>query len=643
MSVLPIKHITLYKHGVGFFERRAKVSGVEVPLTFRVEDMNDVLKSFTAIDWGGGQVLGVDYATPQGREELLAGCTIRLEDDRSLRDLIAGLRGRRVALHLTQDERMDGDLLGLDEPSERQPLTGALVSLLLHETNQVRSVSLERVEAVDILDERGVTDLRFFLEASLGQEQQRPVTVRLSPGEHDLSVSYVAPAPTWRVSYRLLMDGGKALLLGWGIFDNRLEEDLEGISLNLVAGKPISFIYDLYTPFTPDRPVMGEGQAETGAAYGDDTYGLGAPLPAAPTAQVMMARAVPAPKAAAERRRADLETFSRALPAQARGGAVGESSGELFQYAIQTPVSVRRGQSAMVPIVSARLEYARDLLYNSERLPDHPVAAARLKNATGLTLERGPVTVLDGGEYVGEAVLPFTPMGEEIVAPFAVELGVRVFETAGAQNQTHALHLQGAVLHIEEWGVRWREYRVNNATQEAVKVLIEHRRTTDYELVDTPKPAETTPEFLRFAVSAPARGETTLKVSERTLLRRVEDLHRVSYEGLRRYLQQGLIAKAVYERVLEVMRIWEKISDHERELKQFENERERIYDSQEQIRANMAALSETGKEGKMRAYYVDQLEASEAKLTEMTAREGALREEITQLNAAAQGLIDALV
>ena len=57
MMNLPITHMTLYKHGVGFFERRAELSGEEVELSFRVEEMNDVLKSLTTIDWGGGQVL----------------------------------------------------------------------------------------------------------------------------------------------------------------------------------------------------------------------------------------------------------------------------------------------------------------------------------------------------------------------------------------------------------------------------------------------------------------------------------------------------------------------------------------------------------------------------------------------------------
>ena len=102
-----------------------------------------------------------------------------------------------------------------------------------------------------------------------------------------------------------------------------------------------------------------------------------------------------------------------------------------------------RGQSAMVPIVSADLDYRKDLLYNGAKLPAHPVATLRLKNGSGLTLERGPVTVLEKGEYVGEAVLPFTVVGSEMAVAYAVELGVKVREEGGAGREIRGLRIRG--------------------------------------------------------------------------------------------------------------------------------------------------------------------------------------------------------
>jgi hypothetical protein len=61
--------MTLYKHGVGYFRRRGPVEGEAIKLTFRREEMDDLLKSLTVIDLGEGQVRGVDYDTPQSLAE----------------------------------------------------------------------------------------------------------------------------------------------------------------------------------------------------------------------------------------------------------------------------------------------------------------------------------------------------------------------------------------------------------------------------------------------------------------------------------------------------------------------------------------------------------------------------------------------
>jgi hypothetical protein len=90
MTHLPITHMTLYKHGVGYFCRRGPVEAEAIKLTFRREEMDDLLKSLTVLDYSGGQVRGVDYDTPQSREERLAGCSVSLSDTRSLRDFGPG-------------------------------------------------------------------------------------------------------------------------------------------------------------------------------------------------------------------------------------------------------------------------------------------------------------------------------------------------------------------------------------------------------------------------------------------------------------------------------------------------------------------------------------------------------------------------
>lgn len=646
MTSLPIRRMTLYKHGVGYFERRAKINSEAVTLSFRVAEMNDILKSLTAISWGEGQVLGVDYATPQSEEERLAGCSIRLGDGRSLRDLLASLRGRLVMLHLDQAEMVRGTLLGLDEVDKEQPLASSLVSLLVADTAQVQAVPLGRVQAVTVQDEQAAADLRFFLQTAVGQEDYRQVTVRLTPGEHDLMVSYVAPAPTWRVSYRLVTEpeaegGPTALLLGWGIFDNRMEEDLAGVALSLVAGMPISFVYDLYTPFTPERPVVTE---EARVAAGP--VGFGAALSPA-MADADMARGVSmammAPSPAGEAAMPRRAKMSRAeLRDSAPAGATGEALGELFQYNITTPVTVGRGQSAMVPILSADLAYRKDLLYNGQQLPVNPVASLRFNNSTGLTLERGPVTVVEGGEYVGEAILPFTVETSEFIVPYAVELGVKVSEDGANRREIRGLSISGAYLLIEEWDVRTLTYQLTNSTAEEKTVLVEHPRQSGYDLFETQPVVEQTDAHYRFAVVVPGRGETKLRVQVRQLVTRREELQRQSYANLQHYLRRGLLDKAVYEKIAALLRLREEIARLEKRLQEIEQERGRIYKGQQQVQGNMQALGMSGKEGALRSQYVDQLADGEGQLKRLGQEEAQRRAEIKQFEQQIQALMASL-
>jgi hypothetical protein len=162
----------------------------------------------------------------------------------------------------------------------------------------------------------------------------------------------------------------QALRQGWGIFDNRLEKDLKDISLSLVAGIPISFD----KTFTPKQPLVEEAACV-----------VAAPVEFAGGKWLEQGRcrtyladlgAIPAGMAILEEPALSQTVVERTVPVTTQG----ESLGELFQYVIGMPVSVGRGQSAMVPIVSADLNYHKDLLYDGSKMPNHPVATLRLNN-----------------------------------------------------------------------------------------------------------------------------------------------------------------------------------------------------------------------------------------------------------------------
>src|SRR5262245_21630304 len=59
---LPIKQVVLFSSGVGYFQREGEVENdARVDLTFPAGDVNDLLKSMTVQDLGGGLVNAVAY------------------------------------------------------------------------------------------------------------------------------------------------------------------------------------------------------------------------------------------------------------------------------------------------------------------------------------------------------------------------------------------------------------------------------------------------------------------------------------------------------------------------------------------------------------------------------------------------------
>jgi len=637
--------MVLYKHGVGFFVREGAVTGESVTLTFRQDEINDVLKSVAVFDKSGGQVLGIHYQTPMDKDARLASSSIRLSDQASFGDLLSALRGRQVRLAVAtnadQPTYHTGRMLGTDDLSAEQNYYEGKrakhkrVSMVIDGAGVV-SFDWDTVREVQILDGQSVHDLAYFLDTSMSEDTRRTVNVRLSEGDHEVVVYYVAPSPTWRVSYRLVAEidtegngeTGKALLQGWGLFDNRLEEDLEDVQVTLVAGQPISFIYDLYESRIPARPMVKDesrvapGPVEFDAAYEElaemafDEGEVDAPrflrkgLGGAPKAMA----AAPAP-ARYERAISGIsrEAFGSATPP----AAAAKDAGEFFQYEVTAPVSVKRGESALVPIIGSEIKYERELLYNRAKLPDHPVVALRFDNSTGLTLERGPVTVVEDWDYKGEAIIPFTKDGSSVYVPFAVELGVRVTERNDHSTDTTGLHIKDAMFVYEMYETARTTYVVENTTAKPVSVLIEAPIDSRWSLHQTAAPVVETATERRWKISLPARSKTEFVRQERMRTYGHEQVRLVKYHQLAEFAKKGWLDEAIRGSLAALLAEVAAVEKAQRLLKALDIEANKLAKQQEQQRANLGALQPTGKEAALRDRMLGQLEASQNRIEEI--------------------------
>ncbi len=635
MAALPITRLVLFKHGVAYIEHRGSYHGERLELNFPREAIDDVLKSLIVLD-NGGVVLGMDFETPEDRGVRLGGAGIRLAEQSRLLDLLRDLRGRAVRVTLNGSNKkpessVEGLLLGVDHEPE-MGLRRATLAIYQPETRQVRILPVADVAHLDLLDDQADSDLLYALRAACGEEQRQRATLRLSPGEHDLIVAYITPAPAWRVSYRLLYEEerqdqpasalppAEVLLQGWGLFDNQLDEDLHQVELTLIAGMPISFRYRLAMPHTPERPLVeDEERTVAGPLFFDS-----AP-PGAPEMVVALDELEPSEPA----RTAHLAT--RRLEKSVPEGASGNERGALFAYHITHPVSVARGQSAMVPIVSRRLPARRELLYSGAKHPRHPVAALRFNNATGLTLERGPVTVLENGDYAGDSVLPFTRAGDELILPYAVELGIQVTEARRGERRLTRVILEGEYVRIEEHELGITDFELVNTLDRAVVVTLEHQRNPAFELVGPRPPEEERAGFARWRLPCEPHARTRFTITERRLLSRSESVRGLTGEQLRKFLANRLLDAATVKTLGDVLRLYQQINAAQEKLGQLDLQREEIYKRQQQIRSNLEPLGREGDEGALRQRYVATLNELENRLAALAGDETRLRAEIVRL------------
>ena len=270
---LPVTRVVLYKHGVGYFERQGHVSGdAALTLGFKQRDVSDVLKSLTVLDLDGGTISAVSYDATTPVEQLLRDIALSIPDEGSLAKLLPQLKGARIAYSMAGGER-EATLLGVEKVYTRVDV-GILDEMrvaVISDTGEVETFPMHGTP-FRLLDERLRTDLDFYLKTQLSSKKKDARTFTLfarGDGDRQVRVSYVLEAPVWKATYRMLLDepaadGAKSnLIQGWAVVDNTQDEDWTDVRLSLVAGLPVSFAHDLYTPRYIRRPVV-EVQETTG-------------------------------------------------------------------------------------------------------------------------------------------------------------------------------------------------------------------------------------------------------------------------------------------------------------------------------------------------------------------------------------------
>ena len=649
---LPVSRLVLYKHGVGYVERKGRVQGGTVELEFLRQDMDDVLKSLLVFDHEGGRVTGVSYDGAEDVQEKLEKKALVPPEKEALLGLLRKLPGFRVRVKTTASE-IEGEVVGTDESEFIGSGDVALPNpkLLVREASgSLVPVPLRELVNVELADPSASEDLQYFLRlvTSERKKDRRHLTVYLEGEQHDLSVAYLTSAPSWRVTYRLDHQKEGTALQAWGVVDNWLEEDLKGVHVSLVAGKPISFVYDVYVPRTVSRPVVREevraldapvelegaalkesSDQEERASVGGGPAPPPAVMSAAPRGAAMMARAKTSRNS--QDLQAPLAESARVETRQVEGG-------DFFRYDVKAPLTVLRGQSALVPILQGVVPAERILVYNDAKVPGNPVAVLRWKNEQGV-LERGPVVVLEEGTYAGEAILSYTPNEAECRVAFAVDLGVHVKLEEVSSRSTMGLVIDRTYARREEKRRRTTTYTVDNRRPDGAPLLIEHPREPGWQLIDTPKPEEESPDLRRFRLLLRPKSRSTLVVTEERVDSVAQATASLALPLMESILGEGSLTGPALQHLRSLIEVHREKARLERAIGTLQQSRNTLTQEQNRVRVNLSTVLASQNKA-LQTRYTEELQQLEERLVGLLQEEDRLQAGLASQEKRADQLID---
>jgi len=660
---LPVRRVVLYKNGVGYLEHLGHVRGSQdVHVDFTSAQLNDVLKSLTVLDLSGGRIFGVDYNSEAPLARRLATLRLALGENPTVADFLSALRGARLEVRSGSGVAMAGKLLSVERksrPKDKETIESTEISLV-SDSGEVRTAEVTPATSVRIAEKDLQLEVGRYLgliASSRDQDLRRMTISTTGAGERNLYVSYISEVPIWKTTYRIVLpskEEKKPLLQGWAIVDNTIGEDWNDVELSLVAGAPHSFIQQLSQPYYGRRPVVPlpesvqltpqthaatletpaslvappvAGGVPGGVASGQIGGGMGrgsfhantAPPPPAPTT-------VSVDDAEVEEAREESEAV-----------AEGNALGDLFEYKLKERVSIRKNQSALVPILQTDIAAERVSLWSETLGVARPLRALWVNNRSSLTLDGGSFSVLESNTFAGEGLVEAIKPGERRLLSYATDLGLLVnTKQESAQERVTRVWIYRGTMTTTSEDREKKTYIVRNEDTTPRTLVIEHPARPEWKLREEgAKPEEKAAGLYRFRLNVEPKKTERLVVNEAKPLYSQYELNAVTNEEVELLLRQQSINADIEKALRTITAQRNVVADLDGTIKEQQKAIDQIFTDQGRLRENMKALKGSAEEKTLLQRYTKQLDEEETQLDALRKKK--------QDNEAAQKLANSVL
>jgi len=309
---------------------------------------------------------------------------------------------------------------------------------------------------------------------------------------------------------------------------------------------------------------------------------------------------------------------------------------DYFAYKLDSPVTILKNQSALVPILQTKIPADNVTLVSvANGRVSQPLRALWLTNASNLTLDRGSFTVIESGNFAGEGLLDPVHANEKRLVSYAADQAIHV-TTEGDTTSNHVTLIRGSkgVLTIQRAEIHEITLVLHNAAAEHRTVVSELPVVNGWTLDSAksgntdPKPVETTATVYRFRTEVDAGATVRAHIGashsgfSTYYLTNSNDN---TFQYLLTETHNNAALKAALEPILEARRkvayAQDRVNETDAHITQLRNDEDRQ-------RANITALA--GADGSARQRFVNDLNKTEdainASQAELALRHKALED-----------------
>lgn len=324
--------------------------------------------------------------------------------------------------------------------------------------------------------------------------------------------------------------------------------------------------------------------------------------------------------------------------------ASGQELGDLFEYKLKDRVTLKKNQSALVPIAQTEIEAEKVSLWSGTTGSGRPLRGLWLKNTSPLTFDGGSFSVLQDEVFAGEGLTDPIKPGERRLISYATDLGLLVEASKNSQPQhvTRVKISKGVLTQISE--LHERTLYVARSQDEAESTLIiEHSARPDWNLAKgAPDPEEKAPGEYRFRMEVPPKATASLPIEEVRTLSTAYQLANLDDEQIGVFVKQGTITPEMAQALGKISAQKAVVAKLEEEMENRQKDIDRIVEDQGRLRENMKALRGSAEEKALLQRYTKQLDDQETQLEALRKKIRDTEAQRDQANNQLEKMIDDL-